>query len=172
MAASAMSQRMPPWRVPIGFPWRASAFSSIIARPGSTEVSRNPISLATAGGGASPRTSCSNFSIILVMISLAVASDDRTFYISASMHSISILVLTLQNILVLVVVGGRRAKRFPNKQRNVIHPPPAPIANAVGENAVQTVQLRWSKRNCIVTEVDWLQLALQDVGGQRAPCYL
>src|SRR6266571_1243972 len=55
IAASAMSQRTPPWSVPIGFAWRGVASNSTTAQPGSTEASVKPMSAATGGGAISPR---------------------------------------------------------------------------------------------------------------------
>src|SRR5438445_3543562 len=55
IAASAMSQRTPPWSVPIGFAWRGVASNSTTAQPGSTEASVEPMSAATGGGATSPR---------------------------------------------------------------------------------------------------------------------
>src|SRR2546427_687063 len=55
IAASAMSQRTPPWSVPIGFAWRGVASNSTTAQPDSTEASVKPMSAATGGGAISPR---------------------------------------------------------------------------------------------------------------------
>src|ERR1700733_4576457 len=64
IAASAISHSTPPCSVPIGLAWRdASASISMMASPRFAPVSRNPISFAIAGIGASPRimrSSCSS----------------------------------------------------------------------------------------------------------------
>src|SRR5215831_18076615 len=55
MAASARSQSTPPWMVPSGLACCGPASISITTRPGSTEPMVKPISIATGGGGSSPR---------------------------------------------------------------------------------------------------------------------
>src|SRR5215475_14358666 len=55
MAASARSQSTPPCTVPSGLVCCGPASISITTRPGSTESMVKPISVATGGGGNSPR---------------------------------------------------------------------------------------------------------------------
>src|SRR5262245_7581295 len=55
MAASATSQRIPPWRGHMGLACATVGRKSISASPGLTEIRSKPISCATGGGGASPR---------------------------------------------------------------------------------------------------------------------
>src|SRR6267143_1734956 len=69
MAASASAAISPPCTVPIGLPWRASAWSTTTASPDPNDSSAMPISLAAGGCGASPRRSCSMLSIIFAILS-------------------------------------------------------------------------------------------------------
>src|ERR1700738_2633047 len=56
IAASATSQMIPPWSVPMGLACCGPASSSKIAFPVSIEVGRKPTSLPTGAPGPSPRT--------------------------------------------------------------------------------------------------------------------
>src|SRR5437867_8563221 len=55
IAASAASQRTPPWSVPIGFACCGPASSSKTALPGSTDIGRKPMSFPTGATASSPR---------------------------------------------------------------------------------------------------------------------
>src|SRR5258707_8261797 len=55
MAASARSQRIPPWTVPRGLECCGPASISMTTRPRSMEPMVKPIRVATGGGGSSPR---------------------------------------------------------------------------------------------------------------------
>src|SRR5712692_595811 len=53
MAASARSQRTPPWRVPMGFACCGPASISMTAWPGSIDLMVKPMRVATGGSGIS-----------------------------------------------------------------------------------------------------------------------